>query len=192
GDVLKGMNQQPTDSLPAPITYSSSFNVQPPPFAAPGMPVGQLAADNRLKAEQGLGQGGEIQNGNPGANAAPAWKQPGGLSLGINLPVSGRKLVFTKAGGDPKLALDIRPRQSIRWAMGLAWTAAWLLVAATILFSLRQASGIRRLVHLLPIVTAVLGVLGFCILPVPLNAASFVLFLVSTVFTAWKKPAAWI
>ncbi len=193
GDGVRSMNQQPTDSLPALINSSSSFNVQPPPFAAPGMPVGQLAQDNRQMAEQGVAQGGQIQNNQLGANASPALKQPGGLSLGINLPVSGRKLVFTKAGGDPKLALNIRPRQSIRWAIGLVWTAAWLLVGTTILFSLRQTSGIRRLLHLLPFTTAVLGVLGFCILPVPLNAASFVLFLVSAVFMAWKwnKPAVW-
>ncbi len=186
------LNQPRADSSPAPITSSSRFSFQVPPNAPWGTPAGQLAQDNRQTAEHGISLGGEIQNSNLGANAAPAWKQPGGLSLGINLPVSGRKLVFTKAGGDPKLALDIRPRESIRWAMGLAWTAAWLLVGTTILFSLRHTSGIRRLVHLLPIVTAVLGVLGFCILPAPLNAASFVLFIVSTVFTAWKKPETWI
>ena len=186
------LNQLPADSLPAKITSSPGFSFQVPANAPPGIPVGQLAQDNRKKAEQRVAQGREIQNSKLGVNTAPPWKQPSGLSLGINLPVSGHKLVFTKAGGDPKLALDIQPRESIRWAMGLVWTAVWLFVGAMILLTLRQASGIRRLVHLLPIVTAVLGVLGFCILPSPLNAASFILFLVSAMVTAWKKTAAWI
>ena len=185
-DNLGTLNQPPTDPSRATITSSPDFSFH----AGFGLPAGQLAHDNRQLAEQRVTQGRQIGNGILGANTTPTWKQPGGLSLGINLPLSGRKLVFTKAGGDAKLALDIRPRESIRWAIGLVWTAVWLLVGATILFTLRQASGIRRLFHLLPIVLAVLGVLGFCILPSPLNVASFVLFLVSAVVTAWKKPAA--
>ena len=188
-DTARGLNQTPAESSSAPVTFSTGANPQAHPYHAPGTPVGQLAQDNFLMAEQGLAQGGQIGGRSLGANAAPAWKQPGGLSLGINLPVSGRKLVFTKVGGDPKLALGIRPRESVRWTLRLAWTAVWLLVGATIMFTLGQTSGIRRLIHLLPIVTAVLGVLGFCILPAPVNAASYVLFVVSAIVTAWKKPA---
>ena len=186
----RGLNQPAEGSLPASITFYSRFSIQDSSNAPPGMPVGQPPQDNFQMAEKGIAQGGQIDSRNLGDNTATARKQPGGLSLGINLPVTGRKLVFTKSGGDPKLALEIRPRQSIRWAMGLIWTAVWLFVGATILLTLRQASGIRRLVHLLPVVLAVLGVLGFCILPTPLNAASFVLFLVSAMVTAWQKSAA--
>ena len=191
-DNLGTLNQPPADSLPDPITFSHNYNLQVIPNTPPGMPVGQLAQNNRQSGEQVIAQRRQMENGIPGANAHPTSKQPGGLSLGINLPVSGRKLVFTKAGGDPKLALDIRPRKSIRWAMGLAWTAVWLSVGATILVTLRQPSGIRKLIHHLPIAIALLGVLGFCILPSPLNAASFVLFLISAMVTAWKKPVAGI
>ncbi len=151
--------------------------------------VGQTGRAAITDADQlvALQQNGGQVAGLGGGQSRAVWRQAGGLSLDINLPASGHKLVFTKAGGDPKLALAIRPQASIRWGISLVWSAVWVLIGITVLVTLRSASGLNRLIHQLPMALAIFGVIGFCVLPSPLNAASFALFLVSTVITAWKR-----
>ena len=139
------------------------------------------------------GRGGEQVAGiNRTLRDAPGWKQPGGLSLGIDLPVIGRKLVFTKSGGDPKLSLAVQSRQSIRWGIGLVWSVVWLATAIAVLLTLRRSSGPYQLLALLPIIGAVLGVIGFCVLPTPFNAVSFGLFLISSFIAAFSRRTAMV
>ena len=174
---------------PQGVNTNDAFATYPNSAAVPGQPVEQWGFRNQEMAQRRGALDGRIEDRVGGANDSPAWRQSGGLSVGINLPLSGRKLVFTKAGGDPRLALAIRPQESIRWGISLVWSAVWFLVAATVLITLRQASGLRRLVHLLPLVVAVIGVVGFCVLPTPFNAAGFLMFLVSGLVVAWNNRA---
>jgi hypothetical protein len=157
-----------------------------------GFGANQAKQGGQQLEQQILAQQGEapMDQGRQGGNGLTAWKQAGGLSLDMNLPTSGRKLVFTKSGGDPKLALAIRPQESVRWGMSLIWSAVWSLIAATILLTLRKATGLRRLIHLFPYVVAVFGILGFCVLPSPLNAASFILFLFGAIIVAGNRATA--
>lgn len=80
-----------------------------------------------------------------GNNSGPAWRQPGGLSLGIELPTSGHKVVFAKSGGDPKLTLAVRSRESIRWGISLVWSVVWLALTALILWTISRPAGLTRL-----------------------------------------------
>ena len=56
----------------------------------------------------------------------------------ILLPAIGKKFVFTKVGGDPKLALAIRPQQSVRWGISLIWSAIWVAIAISVLVTLQS------------------------------------------------------
>ena len=120
-----------------------------------------------------------------GGLAAPINKSNSGLSLEIDLPTTGQKLVFSKVGGDPKLALAIRPYASVRWGLSLAWSAVWIVGIAMVLLALRQPAGISRLLDYGPAFAIVLYFV-FCALPTPLNIIGFVLMLVGAVLMARK------
>lgn len=134
---------------------------------------------------------------NPGAAGAKlsgsyGWKQAGGLSLEFNLPTTGRKLVFSKAGGDPKLALAVRPQESIRWGLNLVWSVVWVAIGLGIVVAVRSQSAVRRLSSQLPIAVAILSVLGFVVLPRPLSGCAFVTFVIASLIVAWmnRRPKA--
>ena len=123
-------------------------------------------------------------------SGAYGWKQTGGLSLDFALPATGRKLVFSKAGGDPKLALAVRPQESIRWGLNLVWSVIWLTIGVSIAVAVHSASGVRRIATLLPVTVAVLSVVGFVVLPPPLSGCAFVAFVVASLVVAWinRRP----
>ena len=125
-----------------------------------------------------LAAGGAV---NPGGG----WSQTGGLSLGFELPTRGRKLVFSKAGGEPKLALAVRPEESIRWGLNLVWSAVWLAIGVAVVLAARSASFVTRLSRQLPVAAAVLSVLAFVVLPRPLNGCAFVTFVIASLIVAW-------
>jgi hypothetical protein len=143
-----------------------------------------------LMGEQGLAALGIAQAGagnGAGLPGSMASRPPtGGLSLGFELPTTGRKLVFSKAGGDPKLALALRPRESIRWGLNLVWTAVWLTIGIGTVMAVRGAST-GRLSRQVPIALAVLGVLGFLVLPSPLSGCAFATFVIASIVVAWMN-----
>lgn len=147
-------------------------------FGGPGGPVKENLAQQQAMPQV------QVQGAVPNASAG---KQTAGLSLSIDLPTSGRKLVFSKVGGDPKLALTVRSKESIRWGISLVWSALWLLMAASILFTLRKASGLTQLWRQVPWFAVIIGVLGFCVLPGPLAAASFAVFLCGMILVAFQR-----
>ena len=61
-----------------------------------------------------------------------------GLSLPFELPATGKKLVFSKTGGDPKLASAVRPQESIRQGLNLVWAIVWLAIGLGIVPALRS------------------------------------------------------
>ena len=151
-------------------------------------------APNNELAQRGLVNLGGVGLGqmpNPVGGGLAAWTQAGGLSLGFELPTTGQKLVFSKAGGDPKLALGLRPQESVRWGLSLVWTLIWLAVGLGIVFAVRSGTALARLTRRAPLAVALLGVLGFVLLPSPLNVLSFVAFVVGSIVVAWmnRNPA---
>lgn len=144
---------------------------------------------NGMMAQAGRGIEAGRRPGGPqmATNAGPVWNQAGGLSIDVELPISGRKLVFTKVGGDPKLALAVRPQESMRWGISLIWSAVWIVLGATVLATLRHETAVRRLTRRLPMVAAIFGVLGFCVLPGSLSICSFVVFVFAALIVAFRK-----
>lgn len=137
--------------------------------------------------------GGAVQGGggDAGLKGLAGWSQTGGLSLDFELPTTGRKLVFSKVGGDPKLALAVRPQESIRWGLNLAWSVVWMAIGVGVILAVRSPSITKRLTRELPVAAAVLGGLGFFILPGALGGLAFVMFVVASVIVAWihRHPA---
>ena len=153
--------------------------------------VRELMAQGRHGRDDAFGEAQEVADARGGnaerAGFAPAWTQAGGLSLGFELPTTGQKLVFSKAGGDPKLALGLRPQESVRWGLSLVWTLVWLAVGLGIVFAVRSGTALARLARRAPLAVAVIGALGFFLLPGPLNVLSFLAFIAGSVVVAWMN-----
>lgn len=134
---------------------------------------------------------GEVRNAGGMAGGQPRWSQSGGLSLDFQLPTTGQKLVFSKVGGDPKLALAVRPQESIRWGLNLVWSVIWLAIGLAVILAVRSPSITKRLSREIPIAAAVLSGLGFFILPGALGGLAFVAFVTASVVVAWihRDPA---
>ncbi|MEI8380484.1 MAG: hypothetical protein WCJ09_10160 [Planctomycetota bacterium] len=141
-----------------------------------------------LVAQQGRG---EVRNAGGLVGGQPRWSQSGGLSLDFQLPTTGKKLVFSKVGGDPKLALAVRPQESIRWGLNLVWSVIWLAIGLAVILAVRSPSITKRLSREIPIAAAVLSGLGFFILPGTLGGLAFVAFVTASVVVAWihRNPA---
>jgi hypothetical protein len=137
-------------------------------------------------AGQGIAQnaGGPLAGMNPGGGAQVRLPT-GGLSLGFDLPTTGKKMVFSKAGGDPKLALAVRPEETVRWGLNLVWSGIWLAIGIGIALAVRSSSMSGRLPQQLLIAIAALSILGFIVLPSPLNGCAFITFVVISLIVAW-------
>lgn len=174
----------------APQEQAQSFD-----FGFSDMSVANSGIDNLFganvngkMAQRGLGNLGGVGMGqmpNADGSGSPAWTQAGGLSLGFELPMTGQKLVFTKAGGDPKLALGLRPQESVRFGLNLVWTFVWLAVGLGIALAVSSGAATTGLARRAPLVVAVIGVLGFFLLPSPLSLLSFFAFAGASVVVAW-------
>jgi hypothetical protein len=129
------------------------------------------------------GPAAENPQGDQKAASQPTGRphSPGTLSLVFDIPQEGHKLVFTKAGGDPKLTVELRPRKSLDLLLGALWMLPWLfvLLLAILLFGRgRYAPTARRQ---LPYGLIAVGLLLFVFLPAPAFWLGLVLVAVGTV-----------
>lgn len=109
-----------------------------------------------------------------------------GLSLAFQLPQQGQMLVFSKAGGNPRLAVRVWPQRSWAWSLAATWTLACLIVVIVLLRSLRSASSLSRLGRVLPVLLAVAGILGLLVLSEPLNVFAGLVYLIAAAVVAWQ------
>ena len=128
------------------------------------------------------------------ARAVPeptGWTQAGGLSLAMELPLAGQKLVYTKTGGDPKLALSIRPRAALQFGLGLglAWSLACLVGAVLLASALRGPHArvaVNRVVAWGLLLT---GLAGWCLLPEPLAMVALLAMFCGALGVMWSLTA---
>lgn len=145
------------------------------------VPMGALA-------NQQVGQAAPPQGGLGGGGGAPAIRKPtGGLSLEVELTKSGRPLVFSKSGGDPKLALSIRPTSSSQWALRLLWSVAWGVIFFGIYYTLGKPEWKRKFRENLPYGVMLIGVVTYVTLPTPVSAIGFAAFIVSAAIILWRR-----
>ncbi|RMG42189.1 MAG: hypothetical protein D6725_00040, partial [Planctomycetota bacterium] len=123
-----------------------------------------------LPAVGGEGAGGRQQAG--GTDGSPAseldgevWTAAGGLSLQFEIPRSGRKLLFTKIGGGPRLRVWVRPQEGLKTVFALGWCGVWLVLSVSAFVALAQ-SGVRAaLAGRWPWMGALIGLLLFWFVP---------------------------
>ena len=144
-------------------------------------------AFGEANANGGAGAAGGRADIPNGGNRESNSRQTRGLSLPFELPKSGREYVFTKSGGDPKLTLAIRSHESIRWGIRFVWSAVWIAFGVFALLTLRNAHWTNRLVTGLPAFVAVIGVLGYFVLPEPVNGFGFLVFVIATFAKATRR-----
>jgi hypothetical protein len=135
----------------------------------------------------GGGAGGAVD----GTSNLAAWTQAGGLSLPIELPVAGQKLVFTKTGSDAKLALSLRPKAALRFGLGVVWTAIWVMCAVLLAAALRRPDARPAVLRVLAWAALLVGLAGWCLLPAPLSLIALAAFLAGVATLVWSatKPA---
>ena len=107
-------------------------------------------------------------------------RTPGSLSLDFDIPIDGRKFVFTKAGGDPRLTVAILPHRSfdvLAWTGGgLGWGVLGLLAIVALGQSRRASTAARSL----PLVAVAVGVLFFLVFPAPVSWLGLVILAAAT------------
>jgi hypothetical protein len=136
----------------------------------------------------GIGGGGFGDDGVDGELAAArGWTQAGGLSLLIDIPTAGQKLVFSKAGGDAKLALAVRPQESLSLGLGAVWGLVWLVVAALLLRALQSAEHREWLLERLPVALCVLAGLAVLATTGLVQTAAWLAFAVMAGWLAWRN-----
>jgi hypothetical protein len=117
----------------------------------------------------------------PAKEEAARPHSPGTLSLAFEIPKEGQMLVFTKAGGDPKLTVELRPRKSLEVLLGTLWMLPWLflLLLALILFGGNRYSPAAW--RQIPFGLIAVGLLLFVCLPAPASLAGLALVAVGTI-----------
>jgi hypothetical protein len=101
-------------------------------------------------------------------NSEPVRPQsPGTLSLAFDIPQEGQKVVLTKAGGDPKLTIEVRPRRSLDLLLGALWMLPWLALLILVLVLVGRDRYSASAWRQLPFALIMLGMLLFVFLPAP-------------------------
>ena len=121
-----------------------------------------------------------VMMGRSTAAGVAGWTQTGGLSLPIEIPTVGSETVFSKVGGSPLLTISLRPRQAWTRSLTWLWSLCWGVLALWVVRRIRTASSAASLRPVLGFV-AVLGVLGYLLLPGDLRFISLVMFIVSLI-----------
>jgi hypothetical protein len=116
--------------------------------------------------------------------AGSEWDRTGGLSLKIELPATSNKLTFSRPGGEPRLALGLRPKTSLESAFGLGWAAVWLTLALALVSAFTRGESLAALRRGLPIALAVAGLGWFYLFPYAW--LGFVLFVAGALALGWR------
>lgn len=130
------------------------------------------------------GMGVEVGDGTEWYSVAQAgWTQAGGLSLPFVVPTAGHKMVFTKTGGDARLAIRLQTAQSLQQAFGIVWAAVCLIAAGLCLvWFLRSAGRPSSVLPWMPFGIILLAAVGALLLAQPLKILCLLAFLGGTIW----------
>ncbi len=146
-----------------------------------GNPDGGVQAQGRMDLPAPMVNGPGLGLMNP-TNPA-GWSRSGGLSLTLALPTDGQQLVFAKAGGDARLALQLRPQETISLALGSIWTIGCLGLAFVVYRAAQRPGSLRSWG---PLCVAIVSAIAFLTLAAPLCLFAFLVFLGSCLVLAWN------
>lgn len=161
-----------------------SMNQQP--AQQPNAPADELAELRMIREQEAVAQiidGSKSMLQDPifehgrGFSATPEWTKVGGLSLPIDIPVTEHSMSFSRIGGEPKLALQIRSRELVDTGVGLVWTLVWLGIGAMLVVTFSRVSAARELWQPAVWILFIGGLTSFLVLPSVFSGLGFVAFL---------------
>ena len=119
----------------------------------------------------------------------PTWSSTGGLSLSIEIPAKGQQLRFSKIGGEPKLAFNVRPHETLKLAMGMIWAAIWSAILVAIIATLSRPQSVGFLGRRAPWILTGLGLLLFIMVPtqLALSVTGLVAFILGALWIAIQQ-----
>jgi len=155
---------------------------------------GQRSAGERfdglaLGAAESEVSGGGMGGGDFGdraAGPAAAWSSAGGLSLPIAIPRAEQELRFAKIGGEPRLTLAVRPRQTLTLALGAIWTLVCLFGGLWLVRTAARHEA-RDALQYAPTALIAVGLLGFLLTPSPVNWTFFAAFALGALLFAIQR-----
>jgi hypothetical protein len=109
------------------------------------------------------------------------------LSLAFEIPTEGRKLVFTKAGGDPKLAVAIRPRRSFEMAFSVVWMLVWGCLGVALVAASGRGTRANAARKSLPRMVMAVALAVFLLEPAPISWLSLAVLAVATAVEAVRQ-----
>jgi len=59
----------------------------------------------------------------------PGTSQSTGMSLKFDVPTFGKPITFSKVGGEPRLALEIKPQDSLAGGRRIMWIVLWVVIS---------------------------------------------------------------
>ncbi|MEX0718445.1 MAG: hypothetical protein WD066_17760, partial [Planctomycetaceae bacterium] len=159
--------------------------------------VGGQPADREFAGSDGAftygANAGFIQFGDEGRGPAGAFGpvSRGALSIDVDVPIppDATMLTFTKVGGDPRLALAVRSRDSLETGFGLVWSLVWLAVGIGAAVAFHRAESRGALVARIAVACVAVGAIGFFLLPAPWSGWLLALAIAGGLVFASRRPA---
>lgn len=180
------------------------LGIMPPPSGpnfSPAMPVEIDFEIHISQAQRGAVMGGGLGGGMGGMGGmgavgdmglplvgenAHGWTWAGGLSLPFDLPTAGQKLVFTKTGGDARLAVRLQTVDSLYQGLGIVWALVCLVLMVV---AMQRPAAWAALKPWLTFSIVLISAAGFLCLMQPLSILSLAVFTVATGVLVWQQKS---
>ncbi|WP_145231856.1 hypothetical protein [Gimesia algae] len=120
----------------------------------------------------------------PQQNQLAGWSQAGGISLKFDIPLQGHKLEFTKISGQPRLALDVRPDNTLQFGSALIWTVVWIVILVALFWGLPRIVRSEAAQRRLGITLVLIGLVGWLFLAGGIAGFAMACFLIGAVCLA--------
>ena len=117
-------------------------------------------------------------------NQPAGWTQAGGISLEFDIPLQGHKLEFTKISGQPRLALDVRPDNTLQFGSALLWTVFWIAILVALFWGLPRIVRSESTQKWLGITLVLIGLIGWLFLAGGIAGLAMACFLIGAVYLA--------
>lgn len=177
-----GRKREPADPFATEVEQEFRLRFQAEPKAFGGGMGGGMGGIGGVGGD--LGEGADLYG-----MTGSGWTQAGGLSVPFEIPTAGHKLVFTKTGGDARLAVRLQTVQSVQQAFGIVWAAACLIGAGFCLVWFFRSAGRPRILPWMPYAVVMVSAVGALFLAQPLSFLCILAFLAGMIWLLATREA---
>ena len=158
-------------------SLADAYDPQRKPLTGGGIGGGVLSASEPLNEKRKSSSGKSQSQQNP----LEGWTQAGGISLEFDIPLQGHKLEFKKISGQPRLALDVRPDNTLEFGAALIWTVVWIVILVALLWGLPRIVRSEAAQKWLGITLVVIGLVGWLFLAGGIASFAIACFLIGAI-----------